>query len=77
MTDIPLLEAKLRKALDMPKTGLIWYYRVGCCVAKLTEASEYGTACVDDVAGKPGESRATLYRAMKLALLYPAEKSRL
>jgi hypothetical protein len=50
MTDIPLLEAKLRKALDMPKSGLIWYYRVGCYVAKLTEASEYGAGCVDDVA---------------------------
>src|SRR5260370_37781896 len=74
MTDRPLLEAKLRQALGMPKTGLIWYYGVGCCVAKLTKASEHGKACVDDVAGKPGESRATLYRSMRLAQKYPGKE---
>jgi hypothetical protein len=74
MTDRTLLEAKLRQALDMPKTGLIWYYRVGCCVAKLTEMSEYGGRCVDHLAGKPGESRATLYGTMRLAQKYPGKE---
>jgi hypothetical protein len=74
MTDILLLKAKLRKALDMPKTGLNWYYRVGRCVARLTETCGYGSACVDDVAGKPGESRATLYQTMKLAQKYPGKE---
>jgi DUF1016 N-terminal domain len=74
MTNIPLLKAKLRKALSMPKTGVIWYYRVGCHVLALTKASGYGTACVDDVAGKPGESRATLYVTMKLARKYPGKE---
>jgi hypothetical protein len=74
MTDILLLKTKLRKALDMPKSGLNWYYRVGRCVARLTETCGYGSACVDDVAGKPGESRATLYLTMRLAQKYPGKK---
>jgi hypothetical protein len=74
MTDIPLLKAKLREALAMPKAGLIWYHHVGCHVLALTKASGYGTACVDDVAGKPGESRATLYRTMRLAEKYPGKE---
>lgn len=74
MTDIPLLEAKLRKALDKDKTGLIWYYRVGCHVLALTKASDYGSGCVDDVAGNHGQSRATLYRAMKFAEEYPGKE---
>ncbi len=74
MPDRSGLKVKLHKALSMRKTGLMWHFRVGCCVDELMKASISRTACMREIAGKPGESRAGLYRALKLAQMYPGRE---
>lgn len=72
MTDRALLESKLRTALDVPKSGLIWYYNVGRCVDELNKASKYSKRSerLKTVARKLRYSRASLHRALKFAKSY-------
>jgi hypothetical protein len=75
MTDIEIVKANLRKALARRKTGLVWYYRVGRCVLALTEASGYGSECVDEAAAqKLGLCRSSLFRAAQLVQKYPGKE---
>lgn len=66
--------AELRKLVDKPKTGLSWYYDVGCYLQELSNDEEYHTPWVLKAARKLGSSRATFRRAMQLAAMYPGEE---
>jgi hypothetical protein len=66
--------AQLRKLVRKPKTGLIWYLRVGRCLLRLSHDEKYHSKWVLDAAEELGSSRTTFRRAMQLAETYPGNK---
>jgi hypothetical protein len=65
-------EPELRKLLAQPRSGLLWYHRLGRCLLRRQKACRYGESQMADLAERLGSRnwRDLLYRALGLAKAY-------